>query len=293
MKKLLNMLLSMLLPVSVVLSQATDSLLIADFEDQAEGLSGWTASLGDAFVESRWAEDPSGESVGVLECVIDQAGGEKGGFAKNILTIVENGDTASGLVINVYIPGDFPANSGVQIFAQDRATWNWQSTWYDLANLQLEEWNRLFFDFDFRFETIENYTISAGFFAGIEFVPPANAGWSGSLFADNIYLLGIEDTSTGVKSESEKPAGFLLDQNYPNPFNPVTTIYYTLSDNTDISLNIYDMGGKRVKTLVDQQHQQAGHHTVQLDASDLSSGVYVYCLETPEAVSAKKMLLVK
>lgn len=296
MKKLLMMFFCLSLPVSVVLSQETDSLLIADFENQADGLAGWTSSIDAAYVESHWAEDPSDESVGVLECVLDCSNGEKGGFAKDVFSIVQNGDTASGLVINVYIPGDFPTGggSGVQIFAQDRATWNWQNTWYDGSALLLEEWNRLFFDFDYRFETIENYTISAGFFAGVEFIPATGSSWSGSVYADNFYLLGVKGTSTPVNSAaSEQPSRFVLEQNYPNPFNPETTIFYTLPINTDVTLGVYDMNGKLVKTLIDHRPQQAGRHAVPVDGSELSSGVYIYCLQTPGTVSAKKMLLVK
>ena len=70
MKKILVIIFCLLLPVSVVLAQASDSLLIADFEDQAAGLGSWTANLGDAFVESRWGEDPGGFDCNANWCRI-------------------------------------------------------------------------------------------------------------------------------------------------------------------------------------------------------------------------------
>lgn len=93
------------------------------------------------------------------------------------------------------------------------------------------------------------------------------------------------------------PEGFALDQNYPNPFNPNTTISYSLPSATHVTLEIYNVLGQRVRTLVDQS-QEAGQHLVDWNSTDQSgnavaSGVYFYRLTTSEQTLSKKMLLLK
>jgi hypothetical protein len=85
---------------------------------------------------------------------------------------------------------------------------------------------------------------------------------------------------------------FGLAQNYPNPFNPTTTIAYSLAKNDQVSLNVYNVLGEQVAMLVNET-QNAGTYSVAFDGSNLSSGVYLYRLETGGAVITKKMMLVK
>ena len=90
----------------------------------------------------------------------------------------------------------------------------------------------------------------------------------------------------------ELPNEFDLYQNYPNPFNPATTIRYDLPQNTDVRLDIYNILGQRVYTLVNAP-QKAGRYEVRFDASSLASGVYFYRLMTGEFASVKQMTLIK
>ncbi len=83
-----------------------------------------------------------------------------------------------------------------------------------------------------------------------------------------------------------------LSQNYPNPFNPTTTIRYELSANSVVSLKVYDVLGREVKTLVNE-FKPAGTYAVEFDASGLASGVYFYRIKAGVFTSMKKMLLVK
>lgn len=97
------------------------------------------------------------------------------------------------------------------------------------------------------------------------------------------------------EKETEKemiPTEFTLFQNYPNPFNPVTTIKYDLPSTSDVSLIIYDILGRKVKELVNTK-QQAGRYEIQFNASNLSSGVYIYQLIADKFISSKKMILMK
>lgn len=99
------------------------------------------------------------------------------------------------------------------------------------------------------------------------------------------------DVDTAVEDETV-PGSFALRQNYPNPFNPVTTIHYDVGVFSQVKLEVFDVLGRRVATLVDQQHGP-GTHTVTFDAARLPSGLYLYRLEAGSTVKTKKMMLIK
>lgn len=91
---------------------------------------------------------------------------------------------------------------------------------------------------------------------------------------------------------ADLPANFELQQNYPNPFNPSSNIRFGLPVSGEVRLDVYNMLGQRVATLVDQK-MQAGWHTVTFDASALSSGTYIYRITSGDFVQTKKMMLIK
>jgi len=92
--------------------------------------------------------------------------------------------------------------------------------------------------------------------------------------------------------EIGNPEKYSLAQNYPNPFNPSTTINYELPKNNFVSLKVYDMMGREVANLVDQ-NQDAGFYSVKFDASKLSSGIYFYKIQASDFTAVKKLTLVK
>jgi hypothetical protein len=103
----------------------------------------------------------------------------------------------------------------------------------------------------------------------------------------------LADPISGVEGPgSVIPEEFALDQNYPNPFNPATRITYSVPKQTKVVLEVFDLLGRKVTTLVDEI-RPAGTFTVDFDGSRLVSGVYFYRLSTPYQVFAKKMLLIK
>ncbi len=98
--------------------------------------------------------------------------------------------------------------------------------------------------------------------------------------------------SNSVATQPGLPSAIRLAQNYPNPFNPSTTIEYELPHAAHVTLNLYNVIGQEVATLVDQ-HQSAGSHAAQLDGGRLSGGVYFYRLQVGGSAVTKSMLLVK
>ena len=98
---------------------------------------------------------------------------------------------------------------------------------------------------------------------------------------------------SGLKTfTKELPDEFLLSQNYPNPFNPSTKIRFTVPAKSYASLKIYDVLGNEVATLIDE-YKPAGIYDVDFDASNLSSGIYLYKLTAGNFIQTKKMILMK
>ena len=95
-----------------------------------------------------------------------------------------------------------------------------------------------------------------------------------------------------VNTGSEIPSEFSLGQNYPNPFNPMTNIKIQMSKNGFVKLAVFDITGKEVAVLVNQE-LNAGVYNVDFDASNLSSGTYFYRMETVGFSDVKKMIVVK
>ncbi len=101
-----------------------------------------------------------------------------------------------------------------------------------------------------------------------------------------------DTTVLAVDDLPESPEEFVLEQNYPNPFNPSTTIQYRTSNQGKVILKVYDLTGREVADLLNE-NQDAGRHSVVFNTSTLASGVYVYKLFTQDYSAAKKMLLLK
>ena len=101
----------------------------------------------------------------------------------------------------------------------------------------------------------------------------------------------VAATNTDVE-DSSLPGSFALHQNYPNPFNPSTSIRFDVANAANVSLVVYDMLGREVATLVNGQ-MAAGTHSVTFDASQLTSGVYMYQLSNGVDTQTRTMLLMK
>jgi len=107
-----------------------------------------------------------------------------------------------------------------------------------------------------------------------------------------LQQLGLPVSIESEEQPGETPRIAVLHQNYPNPFNPVTVIEFQLPETRDVTLEIFDITGRRLAVLVDDL-RHAGQHRVNFDASGLASGVYFYRLTAGEFTRSRKMILVK
>ena len=147
-------------------------------------------------------------------------------------------------------------------------------------------WTRTFGWVDWDYAHSVRQTLDGGFIV---------AGWAEPYGPDYDYVwllrLGAE-TDIDNRRDNLIPERFAITQNYPNPFNAQTAINYDLPSASDVKIDIYDILGCKVETLM-QGEQQAGYHQVMWNASDYSSGVYFYRIEAGDFAETKKMILLK
>ncbi len=107
--------------------------------------------------------------------------------------------------------------------------------------------------------------------------------WAATFIGDNV--VGVNDKAVTINT-------FSLSQNYPNPFNPSTQIKYSIAKSGLVSIKVYDILGRQVANLINH-YQNEGAYTVNFNASNLSSGVYIYKIESGSFTATKKMMLLK
>ena len=99
--------------------------------------------------------------------------------------------------------------------------------------------------------------------------------------------------STGINQlNQELPKKFSLSQNYPNPFNPSTKIKFTLPKPESVKIEVYNVIGQKVQTLLNKP-MSAGYHELEFNGQNLSSGIYLYRIEAGEWKDVKKMILIR
>lgn len=112
-------------------------------------------------------------------------------------------------------------------------------------------------------------------------------------YLGGVWRRPLSEIITSVnEEESSLPSFCSLEQNYPNPFNPTTMIEYSLSKDSHVIISVFDLLGRKVKTLVNEM-KHAGKHSIQLKANDMISGTYIYRLSAGNFVTTKKLLVLK
>jgi hypothetical protein len=105
--------------------------------------------------------------------------------------------------------------------------------------------------------------------------------------------LAAGGTTTGIKKLSKVPSQFNLSNNYPNPFNPSTTIKFSLASAGNVTLQIYNITGQLVKTVINNESMSKGEYSYSVSLNNFASGVYFYRLQQGANVMTKKMVLLK
>jgi subtilisin family serine protease len=115
-----------------------------------------------------------------------------------------------------------------------------------------------------------------------------NTTWGGG----KLDVFAAVSSSTDIQQPAGAPIVFSLDQNYPNPFNPSTTISYVIPRTTYVTLEVFDILGRSVRTIVSGE-QGFGPHSVRLDGAGLSSGVYFYRLKADGTLQTRKLMVLR
>jgi glycosidase len=123
----------------------------------------------------------------------------------------------------------------------------------------------------------------------INLEPYESAIYTVSLTPDSVIIENI----LGIDELSALPDKFALMQNYPNPFNPTTNVVYSMPVRSKVSIIVYDLLGRVVKTLVDSEIKEAGTYMVTWDAANATSGIYFCRMQTESYSTVQKMVLLK
>jgi hypothetical protein len=127
---------------------------------------------------------------------------------------------------------------------------------------------------------------------GVSYFYNASSGWQQLTGNDLMVRVFITGQRTSVGGGKETPKEFALLQNYPNPFNPRTVIKFQLPSSRFVTLRVYDLLGREVATLVNEE-KPPGDYQVAWDASSMASGVYLYRLSTTDFVQTRKLVLLR
>ncbi|MEX0721365.1 MAG: endo-1,4-beta-xylanase [Balneolaceae bacterium] len=240
----------------------------------------------------------------------DSGGGDDGGGSTNVLTEAEDG-TLSGTTVSTsrsgysgsgyvtgldnqgdYIEatvdlasgGEYPLSIGYAADGDVKLSVS--------VNGSVERKNFTFASSATFTETGFNNTFTSGINTIRVFVDKGPSG--GPADIDYFEVEGAESPAKIVaeNESTDEIDTFALSNNYPNPFNPTTQITYQLPTSEFVSLEVFNMAGQKVATLVDQQ-QSKGSYQVQFDASALSSGIYIYSLRAGNFTQTNKMVLLK
>ena len=110
--------------------------------------------------------------------------------------------------------------------------------------------------------------------------------------SNTLFVTPPEPQATSIVPDGQMPEAFTLKQNYPNPFNPETIIGYSLTEPDNVRLEVFNLMGQKIATLIDA-YQSAGNHSVSFSAENIASGIYLYRLSTNQFSECRKMVLVK
>ena len=302
-KLFISFVLCLLLAIPAMAQQT--SVMLIDFEDPVEGVSQFGVGFWDCTAESlkiEWAPHPDSPpgNVGVLKADVD--------FDKCSSTYIQSNnkfsmkvgeEVANSWSYDVFLPADIP--DGMRIYAWvGGVPWNAALSYFETVGdsgspLVPGEWNTLHYPVA---QKIEDGVFTADDSLQIGWQHwPSGPGYTGTIYLDNFTLWFGEPSAIDVETGDVIPAKFSLSHAYPNPFNPVTHVDYSLPRTADVSIIVYDMMGRPVKTLVTER-KAAGSYKISWDSTNdagqvVSSGTYFMKMVTNEFSQSQKFTLLK
>jgi hypothetical protein len=191
---------------------------------------------------------------------------------------------------------------------QNCVTLNWQTA-TEQNNFGFEVQRSVVSDQRTANTTADSWTLNAESWTKIGFVEgngnsnsPKEYSFTDNTIKSGKYLYrlkqidndGLYSYSNEVEVELENiPTEFALYQNYPNPFNPSTTIKFGLPMDSKVVLEVYNIVGQKVKTLINNESKATGYHQVNFNANELATGIYIYRIKANDYTSTKKFVLMK
>jgi hypothetical protein len=283
MRVLLRILIASLITFSVVMAQSEESLVPNyEFDD---GMSGWWVGKNDPAEEPLASVDPTGVLSGENALMIEV--GEGGDADWQILAIAKVVlDTGKTYKLEFLADATAPMNAGVS-FAHSDDPWENYSDQFAFTLGDDMEFGPFLYT-----NHMPDAQMDVKFFLG---------GTSDvTIWLDAVVVLEYDPT-TPVGKNDLLVQSFALDQNYPNPFNPETRIAYQLPERSDVNLTIFDLNGRKICSLV-QEDRPAGSHTAVWNGTDdqgraAASGMYLYQItavgKQQVYSDSKKMLLIR
>ena len=272
-------------------------------DDFAQDMNGW-ANWGDIFSSPpSWINHAQYGGVAQLTVANNTDSLIKGGISISNIVLGWTKTTVSAVImsLDIYIPKSFPDSSFIQFYNMDQTHWNWKRTIYSPSTMFFGDnttllkkgiWNTIAFEVQQQYDVDSvSYNPWTQIQAGLEI--NIDTTYADTLYIDNFYLYSKDDLlQTGVFKDESLPLESYLAQNYPNPFNPTTLIQYQIARSNMVSLKVYDVLGREVAALVNEQ-KAPGNYKVTFNGSRLASGVYIYRLKAGNFVQTKKLLLLK
>jgi hypothetical protein len=274
----------------------------ANFSSGIQGFSlPWLNGWVDTVV---YADTTVGDSAGVLKWKLINGSASTGGAAMGMIpSPAYNAANQNFIVFWVYVDASFPDTAYIQTWAQDNNKYNWPGprgiATYNGNNIPRNVWFPVYFDL---FQASIADTASSSSFSSTKYKIAkfglqvgGTTTWSGSVYVRSVQFIDsvVAGNPTAVLRNNNLVKVFKLYNNYPNPFNPSTIISYDLPGELNVTLKVYDILGREVATLVNNQHQAAGSYSVSFNASKLASGVYIYKITAGSNVKSYKMMLLK
>ncbi|HTY01480.1 MAG TPA: T9SS type A sorting domain-containing protein [Bacteroidota bacterium] len=206
--------------------------------------------------------------------------------------------TVKQIAMDVYLPNKFPLGGKLLFYVNGGAS-DSVGVAYAIDNTQLKinSWNTVVIPKLDSLAGVSKFDPSKKARVGITISYTGDTStFAGNVWFDNLVITGERfpaELLDGVKlTNSQVPAIYALSQNYPNPFNPSTKINYDLPKDSKVMLVVYDLLGREVATLVND-NQKAGSYTASFNATRLASGIYFYRLTAGTFSQTHKMLLLK